>query len=354
MTAKTGLVFIVILVLLTACQPPAAEVVDLPTLAVLPSLTPSNTPTSTPTPTYTPTATPTFTPTATNTPLPTATFTPSITSTFTITPTFTVTPTATATPTFTPTATFTASPTPNTPQIIAFTASANNVAPNTSVMLSWQTVSDSARIDQLNQQGAVVQTFSVVPTGQLPVSVPGNQGRLVIYRLTALRGGQQATASVPITIQCSIGWFFGNEFAPPDAGCPTTVGAVGSGAFQAFERGFMVYVNANGLNTVYGLQTGGNMYISYPNGWDGTTAYTCASSPPAGLLAPQDMFAWLYCTTNAPIGGWSQAVGWATSAINKDPRTIQYEDGTGAFYIDSPLGVFRFSNPQTRTWTKIK
>lgn len=220
-------------------------------------------------------------------------------------------------------------------------------------MLSWQTVSDAARIDQLNAQGAVVQTYSVVPTGQLPVSVPGNQGRLVIYRLTALRGSQQITASVPITIQCSVPWFFGNEFAPPDAGCATALGAIGPGAFQAFERGIMLYVNANGLNTVYGLQNDRSLYISYTNGWDGTTAFTCFGAPPSGLLAPQDMFAWAYCTTNAPIGGWSQAIGWATSAINKDQRTIQFED-TGAFYIDSPLGVYRLSGPQTRTWTKIK
>lgn len=221
-------------------------------------------------------------------------------------------------------------------------------------MLTWQSVSDSARIDQLNSQGVVVQTFSVVPSGQLPVSVPGNLGKLVVYRLTAIRGSEQVTMSVPITVACSIAWFFGNEFAPQDAGCPTAVGAIGNGSFQSFERGYMIYANANGLNTVYGLQNDRNMYIPYTNGWDGTSTFSCFGSPPSGLLAPQDMFAWTYCNTNAPIGGWSQAVGWATSAINRDQRTIQFEDTTGAFYIDSPVGVFRFSNPQTRTWMKIK
>jgi hypothetical protein len=199
-----------------------------------------------------------------------------------------------------------------------------------------------------------VQTFSVVPSGQLPVLVPGNLGRLVVYRLVAIRGGQEATASVPITIQCSIGWFFGNEFAPPGSGCPTAVGAIGQGAFQSFERGFMVYVNANGLNTIYGLQAQNNLYIGYTNGWDGTTSYTCFGTPPSGLLAPQELFAWAFCNTNAPIGSWTGALGWATSGLNRDQRTIQFEEGTGAFYIDAPVGVFRFSDPQTRTWTKIK
>lgn len=355
MVSKMQLMFAVVLVLLAAACAPQAEEIELPTLAVLPSLTPSDTPTPTATSTPTDTPTATFTPSPTDTPTPTATFTPSITPTFTVTPTFTITPTFTPSPTDTPTPTSTATPTPDTPQIITFSASASNVAPNTTVTLSWQSSADVARIDQLNQQGAVVQTFSVVPAGQLPVVVPGNLGRLVVFRLVALRGGQQVTASVPITVQCSTAWFFGNEFAPPDAGCPTALGAIGPGAFQAFERGFMIYVNANALNTVYGMQTSGNSYIAYTNAWDGTTIIP--GSPPGGLFNPDRMFNWAYHSTNPPIampGGWNAAIGWATSAINTDQRTIQFEDGTGAFYIDSPVGVFRFTGPATRTWVRVK
>ncbi|MCB9455576.1 MAG: hypothetical protein H6671_06285 [Anaerolineaceae bacterium] len=218
-------------------------------------------------------------------------------------------------------------------------------------MLSWNTVSDVARIDQLNQQGAVVQTFSVIPTGQLNVVVPAGS-HLVIYKLTAQRGGQEVTQSIPITVQCPISWFFGDQFAPANAGCPTAVGAIGPGAFQSFERGFMIYVNANNMNRIYGMQTQDSRYIEYTNGWDGATL--TASTPPSGLFEPQQMFNWAYFNTNAPIGSWNGAIGWATGNIDSGNRTIQFEENTGAFYIDAPVGVFRFSGGSNPTWTRIK
>ncbi len=192
-----------------------------------------------------------------------------------------------------------------------------------------------------------------MPTGTLPVTVPGNLGRSPVYRLVAQRGGQEVTQSLAISVTCSISWFFGDQYAPAGSGCPTAVGAIGQGAFQQFERGYMIFVNANSLNTVYGLQNDSNRYISYLNGWDGTTVETCASSPPSGLFSPQGVFNWAYCRTLAPIGSWSQQIGWAVGNINNDNRTIQFEDGTGAFYIDTPVGVFRFNGPSPNTWTKI-
>lgn len=353
-TLLVGMCFL----LLAACQP-QEEVVELPTLAVLPSLTPSHTPTVTPSATATSTAT--NTPTATAT----ATFTPSKTPTFTVTPTVTLTPTFTLTatntvtntpvPTNTPTVTNTpiATSTPLAPQILSFSANATTVTANSSISLVWNTDSDAARIDQLNAQGQVSQTFNVIPSGTLPVTVPGNLGTLVVYRLTVFRGTQQDTRSVAITVQCAASWFFGNQYAPPNSGCPTGVQTTGPGAFQAFERGFMIYVNDSNRNTIFGAQNQDARFITYANGWDGTTTYSCFGTPTSGLLPPQNMFAWVYCNTNAPVGGWSSAVGFATTAIDTGNRTIQFED-TGAVYIDSPLGVFRFSNSSNGTWAKIK
>lgn len=332
--------------LLAACQPQQSQVVELPTLASLPTLTPSDTPTFTPTPTDT------LTPTPTDTPTITPSVTPSLTVTSSLTPTFTLTPTNTVTPTLTPTDTPTLTPTPNTPQIVSFTSSVTSTAPNTNLTLRWSTVADAARIDQLNQQGAVVQTFSVPPAGEIAVAIPANQGRLVVYRLAALRGGQEATRSIPITITCPIAWFFGNEFAPANSGCPAAVGAVASGKYQPFERGLMIYVTANGLDRIYGLQNEGSRYISYSSGWDDDDDLDYPD-PPDNLEKPQEEFRWAYLNTLAPIGTWQDALGWATADINRDSRTIQFED-TGAFYIDSPVGVYRFSGGDSGTWIKIK
>lgn len=361
-TLRTLALFTALLLLMTACanQQQPQGVVELPTLAVLPTLVPSDTPTPKPLPTDTSTptstVTPTFTntPTSTTTPTNTVTFTPTITATATLTPLPSASPTNTLTFTPVPSNTPVATATPDKPQIISFTASATTVAANTPINLTWNTISDSARIDQLNAQGAVVQSFSVTPSGTLPVLVASTAGRLVVYQLTAIRGTQQVSTSIPITIQCSISWFFGDQYAPPGSGCPSAVGAIGNGAFQPFQQGYMIYVNANGANTIYGLQNQDARYISYTNGWDGTSTYSCFGTPPSGLFPPQNMFAWAYCNTNGPIGTWSSAVGFATAAIDTSNRTIQFEDGTGAFYIDSPIGVFRFSGSSTSNWVKIK
>jgi hypothetical protein len=340
-----------VLLLLVACQPEDTTV--LPTQAVLPSLTPSYTPTSTPLATATPTATSTHTPTATHTPTNTATFTPSVTVTASITATFTLTPTFTHTPTSTATNTPIASNTPVPPQILSFTTTATTVAPNASITLSWNTSSESARIEVQNSQGAVVQSFNVVSTGSLPVSVPGNLGRQVIYRLVAIRGGVEIGFSLPITIQCAATWFFGNEFAPPNAGCPTGPQVSGPGAFQPFERGFMLYINFNSQNVIYGAQNQDVRYAAVNNGWDGTTTYNCFGTPSGGLLAPANMFGWAFCNSNAPNSSWSAAIGFATQPLDTGNRTLQIED-TGAFYIDSPLGVLRFGGPNNLTWSRVK
>jgi hypothetical protein len=224
------------------------------------------------------------------------------------------------------------------------------VAANTGITLRWTANADTARIDQLNQQGAVTQTFPVAANGQLDVTVPGNQGRVVVYRLVALRGGQETSRSLPITLTCAIPWFFGNERAPQGSGCPTALGAIGPGAFQPFERGLMIFVNANGLNRIYGLQNDGNRYTSFVNGWNGTDLPYDPS--PSGLFQPQRMFRWAFVNTLAPVSTWQNQIGWGTANIDESQRTIQFEEG-GAFYIDTPSGVYRFSGGDQGTWTRL-
>jgi hypothetical protein len=366
MRASLGLLFVL---LIAACQPESQIV--LPTVMVLPteSLTPTPLPTEPFTATLAATATPTRTATLTNT--PTRTFTPTLThtatrtpfptgsptNTITATPTLTFTPTVTNTPlaTATPTATLTpvVSPTLPGPVITSFAASASNVLPNGSLTLVWSSNADSARIDVLNGQGLVTNSFSVVPTGQLPVMVPGNLGRLIIYRLIAIKNGQQAIQNAGVTILCQYTWFFGDQFAPADAACPSNVGSLGEGRFQGFERGFMIWVNADGLNRVYGMDSSGR-YIAYTSTWDGTTTYSCYSTPPTGLFEPEAVFNWAYCNTNAPIGGWAASIGWASGTINADNRTIQFEQGTNVAYVDTPVGVIRFIGGDNGTWQRIK
>lgn len=342
------------------------QVGELPTLAVLPSLTPtvtaSITPsatatlTSTSTATSTATVTPSRTPTATNTATVTPSRTPSPTATFTPSRTPTVTRTFTPIPTRTPTATATATltATPDRPIIQQFQSSAATVQAGTTFQIFYAVANaDAVRIEQLNPQGAVIQSFPAALTGSLPILAQPLTGRVNVYRLVASKAGVELSQSISVTITCAVPWFFGDQNAPADAGCPQALGASAPGAYQTFERGQMIYVTANGLNRVYGLQNDGSRYIAYPNTWDGTTINNTPAPP--NLFIPQQMFNWIYYTTNAPIGAWSQQVGWATGNIDQSPRTIQFEGNSPRFYIDVPGGgIYRFSGGDSGTWQRIR
>jgi len=354
--------FLVLIVpLISACGEASEEARALPTVFELPTATPTLTPTDTLTPTLTPTETATFTPTST----PTLTETPSLTPTNTVppaTPTNTVTPLPSDTPVPTDTPPPTVTPTPDAPVIESFTASASSASAGSSVTLMWQASGDVARIDALSSQQQILQTYSVTPSGQLPVPIPAS-GSQVIYRLTVTRGGIDETRSVPVQIQivCPVDWFFGNALAPSQAGCPQGAPVTIAGKSQFFQNGLMINLNLSGENRIYGLNSRNNRYMVYTSNWDGSTTYTApCGTAPAGLFDPQDVFNWAYHNTNGTVGLWCDAsggIGWATGPANlNNTFTVQYEaTGTG-FYVGVPgYGTVRLSGDSiTGTWQRLQ
>jgi hypothetical protein len=350
---------------LGACAP-AEETGQLPTLLVLPSATPTFTPSITPTPTLTLTPTPTFTPTAT------LTLTPSNT------------PTRTPAPTRRATATFTVIPPTNTPEaptpaetsevgaepeILSFISNLPSAAPGAQVTLSWEATGQEVRLEQLDATGAVVNATPVTLSGQLVVTIPSGQGSQITYRLVVFGGEIEVSqlVNIQVALACTINWFFGNEFVPPNAGCPTGAAESGPGAFQQFQNGRMIYVNANSRNTVYALANQGaaggqvtqNLYQPLQVTWDTTVDNCTGRVPPAGLLLPQQMFNYVGCFQFGPAAGfWIDTIGFAVSAIDTSQRTIQFET-SGAFYVDTPTGnVIRFAPFSTgllaAPWTQVK
>lgn len=346
--------FVILVFTLVACQPQASETLVLPTVAQLPSVTPTLTLTATLTPTMTPTLTPTATVTPSLTSTSTLTFTPSRTPTASNTPrptataTHTITYTPSPTATFTITPTFTASPTPNLPQLLAYTALPNPVTGGGMVTLRWQTASDTARIEHLNAQFAIIGSYNVPPSGEINVTVPTNVGRTTIFRLIAMRGGQEARMELPVTVSCSISWYFGDQFAPAGSSCPSALGAIAAGEFQTYERGVMIYTNANAINKVYILQNQDARYAGFTPGTPPTNTSSCATAPVGNFL-------WAYLSSSGPSGPWPTVLGCPTAVADPSQRTIQFETSTGAFYIDGPGGaVYRFSGGDAGTWVRIK
>jgi hypothetical protein len=246
------------------------------------------------------------------------------------------------------------------PTIFSFSANQASVLNNTTVIFSWSTDADVVNLEQTDLGGITVfQNIPLPQTGQFSVLVqttPGG-GRQAFFRLVAARNGI-VTRSMPIVIaiNCPAGWFFGDQFAPPGTGCPATVGAIGPGAFQRFERGFMIYTNANGLNRICMAQDAGARYICVINGWDNQTINNTAA--PNGLYRPEQMLNWAYYNTLAVGGTWNSVIGWALNPIALGSRTIQYENANGGsnpFYIDTADGtIIRFSGGDSGTWTRIR
>jgi len=368
MSRHVTLVLILAALLIAACAPQQPTVGELPTRFVLPSLTPSETPTETHTPTATLTPSATPSPTLSPTPTSSATPTPTNTPTVTFTPSLTATVAATAT-SAAPTATESSSVTPPTPtveglEIITFTASAPTASVGGTITLNWQAVGDTARIDTVNPQGIVISQSTVPIVGSLPVIVPSVQGTSVIYRLVVLKGAQERSqiVTVGLTVVCPIPWFFGATV--PALGCPVAPAETGTGAYQSFEQGIMLYVNANNRNTVYALANQGavggivqqNTYQSLVNGWNGATDH-CTETPPAGFVKPEQQFNWMACANFGPAGTWRNTVGWGTAPIQITTLSIQF-GANGLFVISAPTGIIYSFTPvpagqQFGNWQRI-
>jgi len=325
-----------IALLFVACTP--AEEEDLPTLAILPSVTatftvtPSLTPTITPSPTSTLTSTPTLTHT------PTLTFTPTFTATSTNTPFPTATATSSQTPTPTATNTPSQTPTPLAPIISSFTASALTVEPGAQVTLNWQAEGDTARLERTDAQGIVLSADDVPTSGSLVVTTPLDVAT-VIYRLVAVRGEQETSLAVTVTLarNCPIAWFFpADNTVPCAASAATTVPLT----TQPFQQGWMFRIQYNGLDKVCGIQNDRqryscHLYIPYT----GTPTVTAPGGTFSPLVELQDVF-----YNQLAIGGfWYNIIGWGTSAGTVGTTTVQ-TDVNGLVYITTPLGIYAFDS----------
>lgn len=353
-----ALLFAALLLIVPACAPPPQQAA-LPTLLVLPSLTPTLTHTATLTATFTPpatataTLTPTVTPsstaTATATVTPTPTSTPTVTNTLLPSPTFTSTVTTPDAATATPDATANlATPAPAETveglAILTFTGSTTTAAPGASLILSWSAQGDTARLETLTAQGVVISELSVPLQAAQTVTVPSVQGNTVIYRLRVAKGTQERSQilTISLTLACPIPWFFPNPSAA--IGCPAAPSQTVPGAYQVFQEGAMLLTNIGAQETIYALANQGASqgFVSQPTyaqrvtGWDGVTDH-CAETPPANLFKPTGHFNWMACTQFGPAGLWRNTIGWATGPVDLSNRTFQL-GSDGSLVFDLPGG----------------
>jgi hypothetical protein len=285
-------IVVVLLLALAACADlPPDETLVLPTLAVLPSLTPSDTPTLTPTPSPTTRLTPTPSPTFTRT----ATFTPS--------PTLSVTPSATITDT--PTATGTSLPTVTPPNAglgaLALTALAVTLPPT------------------VPRTPAPSPTFFVTPPGgAVP---PGALPTFTALPLSSISCSSPPAATLSLLIS-------GDTALINALGCPLNARIEVGGAAQAYERGVMLYVSGSpGL--IYALSSDGRFRRFFDTWTPGLDPESGGEIPPPGLIEPIRGFGKVW-RTNPDIRA---ALGWASSSEQGGTFAAQYFERGRALYL---------------------
>lgn len=379
---RLALLAVLLLALGAACtrrDPP-----PLPTIAVLPSLTPSDTPTvtwtpsSTPTPTDTPTPTATYTPTATPsptatftatatptdtatiTPTPTDTFTPSNTPTPSLTFTATATPTSTFTPSNTPTATFTPSltftpsrtPTPTIPppSISVFEVNPASVTDSGSVVVTWSASADRLTLDLLDSAGALIQRQAVPPEGTRSFVLNVSYGRFVTFTLTASRAGALLDTSVNVDVSCAIAWFFPAERV---ADCPLQPAQYTPLTFQQFQLGFGFYDPVN--RRVYILIGEGQRVAAYDNLYAPGTPIPVGPVPvQPGFAPPTGEIGYIWATATFDGQILAALVGQAISPAQTYTGIVQQGSVPSDLYLNGPdNAVYRISLSGTPTWQRI-
>jgi hypothetical protein len=247
----------------------ANDPITLPTLASLPSETPTQTATVTLPPTWTPTNTPSAT--ATQTATPSSTPSPVITAT----PTLTVTPsiTITDTPTHTPTATATATHTPEPPP------------PHLGLL-------------QLLQAAAQA---TLLPTALLPTPAP------FVPTAPPLNNGVVQVNCLPPEGAFAV-LFLSDPSLPNQLGCPALGAVALAGAMQPFERGMMLWVQGQ-PGTIYALSNDGRLTRYGDTFVDGVDPVSGGETAPAGLREPIRGFGKVWRTDANARAAFGWAVG---------------------------------------------
>ncbi|MDW8171045.1 MAG: hypothetical protein RML73_01040 [Anaerolineae bacterium] len=310
---------------LAACAPQSAP---LPTL--VPSLTPSSSngqasvamPTATPEveralpPTFTPTDEPSATPTLTDTPLPT------LSPTVTVTPSATITDTPTRTPTDEPTR-----------------------------ERAISGLLEAALRATILPPGYVVPPFQGTNVF-LPTPTPQG-GMLIIAPGGTLVGPGVPPAPIAPTLVCTIlpsGGFAALYAANPDIaailGCAIGAPQTRQSAWQAFQNGFMLWVEGE----IFALYGGAQTFQFYPDTYQpGIDPEGSTEIPPPGLLLPVRGFLKVWAN-NVPVRG---GLGYATLGETGQLATVQRFGGGAMIHLSGRAEVLVLLGQSSGQWRSL-
>lgn len=303
------------LILLSGCSAAAGSQDAVPTLYIIPTLTPSIT--------------------------PSVTLFMSPTATASLTPTLTVTPQGpTSTPVLQPTSTpISSAPTrvssaPSSLNIQYFVPTPTSVNPGGTVTLAWASSgATQATVFRVNSDGSFGQSWQVDPTGTLTVSASSSGGsEKFVLRVGDGINVKESEATISISSSCSQSWFF-SQSRP--GSCPTAEVST-LAAEQEFEDGWAYWMNTS--DKIYILYEDGQSpaWEVYTDTWTTSDPETDSSlTPPSGNLEQPARGIGKVWRNNSTV---KNRLGWALD--DEVGYTADFQQETGS----DPENIF-FSDP---------
>ncbi|MBI5670306.1 MAG: hypothetical protein HZC41_20110 [Chloroflexi bacterium] len=304
-------------------------------------------------PTARPTVTATYTETPTRTPgasvrlvSPTP---PALTATFGPSPTALFGPTRTPAQQSTPTRVAN----PNAPRIEFFTSDTLAVAPGSPVTLFWSTRgANGAVIYRLDQNGVRNQLWNVAPDGNLSVPTRRADRGQVSFVLSVGDGALKTEQTLTLPLTCPDAWFF----QPAPDNCPRGPAQPTTLLEQPFERGRMVYVQAQ--DTVYALFNDGlePAWVAFDNRYDPAVHpeldETFERSLPPGLVQPKRILGFVWRGNDLVRNRLGLGVAEET-AYEGFLQTVGADEEAENLYLNSADGTVLQLLPNGQSWQII-
>ena len=232
-----------------------------------------------------------------------------------------------------------------------FTTDAESARPGDTVTLFWSVRgANTARIYRLDADGErIAPGWDVRASGKLTVRTRPQDREVARFVLEAHVGEAQVEQMLLIPLQCPEAWFFD----PAPETCPAESPQASLEAEQTFERGRMVWVQAQ--DRIYVIFEDGRSpeWARYPDNFEeGDPERDDAIVPPPGLLQPIRGFG-LVWRSNARV---QERLGWATSpevAFDGMFQVDSPEPSVATLYLRTRDGGILALDAQTQTWKML-
>ena len=234
-------------------------------------------------------------------------------------------------------------------QIEYFTTNTSSVRPGDTLTLFWSVKGiDKAIIYRLDANGKRGQLWNVGRSGSLDVNTRPDDREVVQFLLTIGDDNAHLEQSLAVPVKCSEQWFF----EPQPEGCAPGEATVTTQVEQTFERGLMIWVQAQ--NRIYVLFNDGlrPAWTYYPDEFrDGQPQDDPSISPPPGLSQPIRGFG-LVWRSHPPVRA---RLGWATASEAPFDGALQ-GDATvegGVMYLRARNGNILALSDRGTAWKLI-